>query len=234
MARSSSSPRRSGKPKTQAKTKPAPRPRRVKEPRATPPVQVVPPPDAEELYEPSVEELFVEEWIDGQQFMSPRPAVPHTAVASRLGVLLGSPYMLGIGGPGGWHILDEAEIHFPEEPKKNVLVPDLSGWRIEHVTREMLLQPAFTRPPDWACEVHSDSTRRLDRGKKLHVYARAGVPYLWLIEPLSGLLEIYKLQDGPGSRYVLLDVIEAPTRPDPLDVEPFGPVRLDLLWQGIA
>ena len=71
----------------------------------------------------------VAEILDGELFLSPRPALRHAVVASELGMALGNPFHLGSGGPGGWWILDEPEIHFGEQ----VVVPDLAGWRRERL-----------------------------------------------------------------------------------------------------
>jgi hypothetical protein len=85
---------------------------------------------------------------DGELILSPRPASRHGAAASTLGEELGPPFKRGRGGPGGWLIVDEPELHFAG----NVLVPDLAGWRRE---RMALLPdaPFLTLAPDWICEV---------------------------------------------------------------------------------
>lgn len=41
----------------------------------------------------------------------------------------------------------------------------------------------FTLAPDWVCEVLSPSTARLDRRRKLPIYARAEVEHVWLLDP---------------------------------------------------
>ncbi len=46
--------------------------------------------------------------------------------------------------------------------------------------------------PDWVCEVLSPSTERLDRDKKLRVYAAAGVGHVWLVDPLARSLEVLR------------------------------------------
>ena len=67
-------------------------------------------------------------------------------------------------------ILDEPELHFG----KDVLVPDIAGWRRERMPR--LPDVAhLALAPDWLCEVLSPSTETIDRGKKLAIYAREGV-----------------------------------------------------------
>jgi hypothetical protein len=112
-------------------------------------------------------EHVVGEIVGGELVVSPRPSVPHSLGASALGATLLPPFQFGdAGGPGGWWILDEPEVHLSED----VVVPDLAGWR-----RERMPSPpteAFvTLPPDWVCEVLSLSTSRHDRTKK---------PWLWI------------------------------------------------------
>ena len=99
----------------------------------------------------------VAEIVDGTLYTHPRPAPPHAIASSVLGGELNPPFHRGRGGPGGWWILNEPELHLGED----LLVPDLAGWR-----RERMLEPPdtayFPLAPDWACEVLSASTRRLD------------------------------------------------------------------------
>ena len=67
----------------------------------------------------------VAEIVDGTLYTHPRPAPPHAVASSRLGFDLGGPFDRGRGGPGGWWIIDEPELHLGED----ILVPDLAGWR---------------------------------------------------------------------------------------------------------
>src|ERR1700712_1545085 len=88
-------------------------------------------------------EHMVAEIIGGELRLSPRPGGPATAVASVIGEELGPPFKRGRGGPGGWLILDEPELHLGDE----VIVPDLAGWRRDRLP----LVPDgafFTVPPD--------------------------------------------------------------------------------------
>ena len=54
----------------------------------------------------------------------------------------------------------------------------------------------FTLAPDWLCEVLSPSTRKLDLGGKSAVYARAGVRYIWFVDPIARSLETKVLRGG--------------------------------------
>jgi Uma2 family endonuclease len=54
----------------------------------------------------------------------------------------------------------------------------------------------FDIVPDWACEILSPSTARLDRVVKMPVYAQLGVVYLWLVDPILQTLEAFQLHDS--------------------------------------
>ncbi len=166
-------------------------------------------------------ENVVGEILGGVLYTHPRPASPHAAASSGLIEELGPPFKRGRGGPGGWMILVEPELHLVED----VLVPDLAGWRRERMP-EMPHAPAFTLAPDWACEVISPSTEVVDRAIKLPIYARERVTHLWLVNPLTKTLEVLRL-DGDSYRLVGVHAEQAKPR-----IEPFDAIELDLavLW----
>ncbi|MCA9626820.1 MAG: Uma2 family endonuclease [Myxococcales bacterium] len=166
-------------------------------------------------------EHLVGEIIDGELIASPRPATLHVRAASVLGRELGNPFEGGRGGPGGWIILDEPEIHLGG----NVLVPDLAGWR-RTTLPELPDAPYLTLRPDWVCEVLSPSTAVLDRRRKLPIYAHEGVGHVWLVDPKAQLLEIFRL-DGETYRAVACYAEDENIR-----AEPFDAIELELgaLW----
>jgi Uma2 family endonuclease len=166
----------------------------------------------------------VAEIIDGELSLSPRPGGPHAAAASALGTELTFPFDRGRGGPGGWIILFEPELHLGED----ILVPDIAGWRrtrMPHIANEAY----FTLPPDWLCEVLSPATSKRDRADKLPVYARHGVNYVWLVNPIERMLEALKLESG---RWVILGVWRDDAR---VRAEPFEALELELevLWANV-
>src|SRR6188474_2512542 len=118
----------------------------------------------------------IAELVDGSLNVSPRPGLPHASAATTLTMLLGAPLNLGGGGPGGWIVLFEPELHLGGD----VLIPDLAAWRRERLPR-VPDAPWTSLPPDWICECLSRSTGALDRSVKLPIYARAGVRHAWLL-----------------------------------------------------
>ena len=161
------------------------------------------------------------EIIRGVLYANPRPAFPHAAAASALGEEIGPPFKRGRGGPGGWIILDEPELHLHDD----VVVPDLAGWRRERMP-EMPDGAYTTLAPDWACEVVSPSTAKLDRAEKLPLYARERVTHVWIVDPIAKLLEIFRL-DGATYRLAATFHDDAKVRG-----EPFDAIELELaaLW----
>jgi len=137
-------------------------------------------------------EGFLAELVDGELFLQARPAKPHTRVATRLGMLLGGPFDLGRGGPGGWIFMDEPEVHLGGA----VLVPDMAGWRRADHPELDLQGNFFSEAPTWLCEITSPSTASFDRVRKLPVYAAHGVEWVWLIDPVARFLEVLHLEGG--------------------------------------
>ena len=167
-------------------------------------------------------EHVVGEIVDGELHVSPRPAPRHAAAASALGEELGPPFKRSKGGPGGWFILFEPELHLAGD----VLVPDLAGWRRERMPEMPVDLPYFVLAPDWLCEVLSPSTARLDRSKKLAAYSRERVGHVWIVDPIAQTLEVLRL-DGDTYRIALVAGGD-----DKVRAEPFDAIELELaiLW----
>lgn len=166
-----------------------------------------------------VPDILIAEIVDGELITSPRPASPHARAASIIRVDV-DPFdrrLGGPGGPGGWWILFEPELHLGAD----ILVPDLAGWRRERMP--VLENVAyFEQAPDWVCEVVSPSTGRLDRVRKMPVYARERVSHLWLVDPLQRTLEVYRLE---GQRWV---VVSTHGEVEAVHAEPFEAIEIDM------
>ena len=75
--------------------------------------------------------------------------------------------------------------------------------------------------PTLAVEVLSPSTARLDRNRKMKLYAEHGVPYYWIVDPVGRSVEAYTLA---GLEYVhVCSVTSQPTALPPfidLEIDP--------------
>jgi Uma2 family endonuclease len=151
------------------------------------------------------------ELLGGSVELSPSPLPRHSKAQRALGRYVGGPFDDddGDGGPGGWWILQEVDVRLS---RHDVVRPDLVGWR-----RERLPEPAELRPievvPDWVCEVTSPSNARRDRVDKARLYLQAGVPYYWLVDPETRVLEALVREGGrwvEAGRFGDGDVVRVP------------------------
>jgi Uma2 family endonuclease len=167
----------------------------------------------------------VAEILDGELRVSPRPGGAATAIATALGEELGPAFKRGRGGPGGWIILDEPELHLGEE----IVVPDLAGWRRERLPL-VPDAPFIDVVPDWICEILSPSTERFDRTEKVPFFASAGVGFAWLIQPRWRTLEAFRAFEG---KWLQVGVYKDTDR---ARIEPFDAIEIDLsiLWADVA
>lgn len=163
------------------------------------------------------------EIVRGTLYVVPRPSPRHANASSVLGVELGGAFQRGRGGPGGWWILDEPELHLEElEP----VVPDLAGWRVERMP-DLPEAAYFSVVPDWICEVLSKSTEAFDRGEKLPLYAEHRVEHVWLVDPIAKTLETHSGPHEGRWREVRVYQGDAKVR-----AAPFEAIELELsaLW----
>jgi Uma2 family endonuclease len=163
------------------------------------------------------------EILDGELYTQPRPSGRHGIAERGLNIDIGGPFDFGRGGPGGWWIVPEPEVHFVRDTE--VAVPDLAGWRRER----MPIIPddhRFEVVPDWVCEILSPATAKKDRIIKLPLYARHGVAYAWLVDPLERTLEAFALNHGA---WLLIATLKDD---DAVSVPPFDAISFSLadLW----
>jgi len=165
------------------------------------------------------------EILNGQLYAQPRPSLEHGYTETSLAEELVGPFQKGRGGgPGGWLIVGEPELHFIRDTE--VDVPDLAGWRRARLPHLPKAQHRALVVPDCVCEILSPSTESKDRKIKMPIYARYGVPHAWLIDPVAHTLEAYALDAGAWRE------IGRFAGATPVSVAPFDAVTIDLgaLW----
>jgi Uma2 family endonuclease len=173
-----------------------------------------------------VADIKIGEIIMGELHVNPRPGPAHANSASELLNQIRDPYQKGKGGPGGWVILFEPELHL----ENDIFVPDIAGWVRERMP-EMPQESFFNVTPDWICEVLSPSSAFVDRTKKMPLYDSLGVKYFWLVDPILKTVEVYKNESLQGvSRWFLLNTFSENSK---VKAVPFDGIDIDLsyLWK---
>ena len=162
----------------------------------------------------------VAEIVDGTLYLSPRPPIRAGLAVQSLLFELWTPFDRGEGGPGGWWLLREPELHLGPD----VIVPNLVGWRRARLPK-LPEGPGIELPPDWVCEAFAPETRALDLRKRA-AYAQAGISHLWEIDHTTRTLETFALHAGEWRRVAALDHGET------LRIPPFDAITLPLaaLW----
>jgi Uma2 family endonuclease len=118
------------------------------------------------------------ELLEGWLVLKMTKNPPHTATNRRTQRVLESIL------PTGWFITaqDPLTISPRNEPEPDILI--VRGDSEEFAKRHPV-------PADVAVAMEiSDSTLRTDRGVKLRIYARAGIPFYWLLNLVDGQLEV--------------------------------------------
>lgn len=166
----------------------------------------------------SLPDHMVGEIIDGELLAVPRPSPEHGLSTTEMLTDLGPPFRRAKGGPGGWLFLVEPELRLGDD----VLVPDVAGWRVDSLDELSRVAVSITTVPNWLAEVESPSTALWDQQKKLPAYYRAGVEFVWFVQPLSRVITV--LKQGPKSWYLM----GAFGKEDAAIIEPFDAVPLDV------
>ncbi len=162
--------------------------------------------------------------IHGKLDLQPNGAPDHQDTSGELATDLKSHFRKSKFKPGGWLILQEMYVQFDNQ---EIYRPDISGWRTQTLS-SMPTQAVVETIPDWVCEVLSPSTRRIDRTKKMAVYAESGVAHYWILDPKAKSLEAFELE---GEKWVLSAIA---SESDVVRIAPFEDVEIDLqyLWAG--
>jgi Uma2 family endonuclease len=123
------------------------------------------------------------ELYDGEVIVAAMPLPRHQRVAMHVGDVL-KEYE---------HISGSLVFSVPVDvvlSEHNVIQPDVVFVRKERRHLIDMMQPMRV-PPDLAVEVLSPSTEARDRGRKMELLARFGVPEYWIVDPIIKTLEIF-------------------------------------------
>jgi Uma2 family endonuclease len=136
------------------------------------------------------------EIVDGSLHVTPPPPGPHESVVRALVTTLRG------AAPAGWWVCARLGI----EMGASKLIPDLT------VLRPHSSGAVWSDPTDVALvvEVETAASSRYDRLLKPTLYADAGIPRYWRIEPdpIAPVLHLYRLETDGG--YALQRTIQGP------------------------
>lgn len=125
----------------------------------------------------------IHQLVDGAIVMTPSPGGPHQSVVGGLYRRL-------------WAALDGTDLRVMVAPYDVVLGPHV-------VVPDLVVAPSpavagrqLTEVPLLVVEVRSASTAWLDSGRKRTLYAEAGVPAYWLVDPDEPSIAVLHLTDG--------------------------------------
>lgn len=140
------------------------------------------------------------ELIAGVLYMTPTPGFLHNFTVSRLNRLL-NEHLIKSGDPGTLLVPRAGIIKGPN----SWLEPDLFYVASEPKNYMDSEYPQYLRSADLVIEVISPSSAIYDRNTKADTYAALGVKELWLVDEVSGIIELRLLQ---GDRYASNIVLE--------------------------
>lgn len=138
------------------------------------------------------------ELIHGEVRVSPAPKTKHQRAHSKLFVSLGAH----VGANNLGELLSAPlDVRLAED---TVLQPDLIF--ISNARAGIILENYIDGAPDLVVEILSLSTAAYDRAAKLALYAEAGVPWVWLVDPQAKRVEILKIE---GRKYIVHSILAA-------------------------
>jgi Uma2 family endonuclease len=133
------------------------------------------------------------ELYDGEVYVVPAPIPRHQVVQHTVAEALRAICRQH----GGFAVGSPIDIVFSDY---DVLQPDVVyfGPARAHLVD---LDRAIRHAPDLCVEILSPSTEATDRGRKMQMFARYGVPEYWIVDPAQEVLEVLRLEAGS---YVLV------------------------------
>lgn len=134
--------------------------------------------------------------VQGRFYMSPAPNRFHQQIVLNIAYLIR-------------HFLKDNPIGQVYISPFDVFLTDIDAYQpdvlyVSNANAVILTDAGAEGPPDLAIEVLSPKTAYLDKGTKRDVYARTGVKELWMIDPATLKVSVYRLQtdaDTPEASY---------------------------------
>jgi Uma2 family endonuclease len=154
---------------------------------------------------------------EGDLSVTPTPGVRHQLVIGNLHLIL-APHVRASGR--GEIVLSPFDCIMTDI---TVVQPDLLY--IDAARRRLLSERAIEGSPTLAIEVISPYSARIDRRRKLALYAKHEVPWYWIVDPVARTIEVYRLEDGAYHSVATLEG-DVPRSLPPFDDLPLDPAAV--------
>jgi Uma2 family endonuclease len=150
---------------------------------------------------------------EGELSVTPAPGMRHQDLVLRLALILG-PHVMAIGR--GKLMIASFDCILSNT---TIVQPDLMY--VDESRLDRLTERGFQGAPTLAVEIISPYSGRIDRRRKMTLYADHDVTWYWIVDSDARRIEVYHLSDGA---YRLEAAVDGP---DPRALPPFPGLVLD-------
>ncbi len=146
----------------------------------------------------TVEDIYVlpdgqsAELIDGRMYLMAPPNTIHQRLVSKLGQKIANHID---NKNGDCEVIPSPFAVFLYSDDKNYVEPDISI--ICDITK--IDDRGCNGAPDWIIEIVSPSSQQMDYNIKLFKYHTAGVREYWIVNPKTGIVNVYDFEHGNGT-----------------------------------
>ncbi len=126
------------------------------------------------------------ELLHGDFYRVPAPTTRHQQILNNLNAIVRQQvkaFQLGTV------LFSPVDVILGEGDSREVAQPDLIF--VAASRREIVKLHGIEGPPDLVVEILSPSTEERDRGYKLKMYVRYGIPEYWIVDPQATAIEVY-------------------------------------------
>jgi Uma2 family endonuclease len=173
---------------------------------------------AEELYRMGSDAPFeLWEWVL-------KEVSPSGSKSSVIGMRIGSAVFSFVDAQGLGYVTGEGGGYILSHDPATVVAPDVGFYRTDRYPGGMPESGFYPMPPDLAVEVISPIDRKADIAQKQALYAKAGVPLIWWVDPERKTVTVYRLGQNP-------EIVEAVGVLDGGDVLPGFTLELQTIFR---
>jgi Uma2 family endonuclease len=122
---------------------------------------------------------------------------PSSSKSSVIGIRISSAIFNFVDAQGLGYVTGEGGGYILSHSPATVVVPDVGFYRKDRYPGGVPESGFYPMPPDMAVEVISPSDRKADIAQKQALYAKAGVPLVWWVDPERKMVTGYRLGQAP-------------------------------------